>query len=164
MSISPGLFNNQDYHDTNRIINRRVEEAKNNEGSLEEFQKTIHEYIRGLRPLAEFQDLLRRLWPNLSQQPMASLLPQLSLASNVIGSDRLPTGYRVRFCNGCLDGNMFEPVFASIQNGSSIKRDGWPLLYAKGSSSIRSKAGQGGSNKTSTSGPPLFFNKCCTHR
>jgi hypothetical protein len=100
MSVSPGLFNNQDYHDTNRIINRRVEEAKNNKGSLEEFQKTIHEYIRWLRPLAEFQDLLRRLWPNLSQQPMASLLPQLSLASlfeasNVIGSDRLPTGYRV---------------------------------------------------------------------
>ena len=114
---------------------------------LEEFQKTIHEYIRWLRSLAEFQDLL-----------------SLFEASNVIGSDRLPTGYRVRFCNGCLDGNMFEPVFASIQNGSSIKRDGWPLLYAKGSSSIRSKAGQGGSNKTSTSGPPLFFNKCCTHR
>ena len=119
-SVSPGLFNNQDYHDTNRIINRRVEEAKNNKGSLEEFQKTIHEYIRWLRPLAEFQDLLRRISPSLSQQPMASLLPQLFLASifeanNVIGNDWLPTGYKVQSCNRCLDGNMFEPVFASIQ-------------------------------------------------
>jgi hypothetical protein len=116
-SVSPGLFNNQDYNDTNRIINRRVKEAKNNKGSLE---KTIHEHIRWLRPLAEFQDLLRRISPSLSQQPMASLLPQLFLASifeanNVIGNDWLPTGYKVQSCNRCLEGNMFEPVFASIQ-------------------------------------------------
>jgi hypothetical protein len=58
---------------------------------------------------------------------MASFLPLLSLAglfeaSNVIGSDRLPTGYRVRFCNGCLDGNMFEP-------GLDIKIKGKFVLF-----------------------------------
>ena len=81
MSVSSGLFDNQDYHNTNQIINRREKEAESNKDSLEGFQKTIHEYIGWLRPLAELQDLLRRLSPSLSQQPMASLLPQLFLSS-----------------------------------------------------------------------------------
>jgi hypothetical protein len=118
--VYPGISDNRGYRDTNQNINRVEKEAINSTGSLEKFKKNIHEDIELLRLLAERQDLLRRISPSLSQQSMASLLPTQFLsnifqANGMIGNPGLPTGYRVRFCNKCLEGNICEPVFGSIQ-------------------------------------------------
>lgn len=118
-NVYPGLSNNRGYRDINQNINRIEKEVINSTGSLEKF-KNIYEDIEFLRLLAERQDLLRRLSPSLSQQSTTSLLPppfpsNIFQANDIIGSLRLPTGYRVRFCSGCLGGNICEPVFGSIQ-------------------------------------------------
>ncbi len=109
-------LNNQGYRDTtNQNVNRK-ENGAINRGPFAELQKTIRNSIELLRPLAELQELVRKLLPSTSQQSIASLLPSnMFQISNIIASYRLPTGYRVRFCNRCLEGNMCEPVFGSIQ-------------------------------------------------
>jgi hypothetical protein len=75
-----------------------------------------------MRGYVEFNDLSRRLYSNPSQlPPMMGNIPissvQLSSSSNLNNfqpnNNRLPTGYRVRFCNKCLPGNRFESILAS---------------------------------------------------
>jgi hypothetical protein len=125
-NVYPGPSYNRRYLEVNQNINRVEKEPISSTGSSENFKKILYEDNEILRLLAERQDHVRRLSPSLSQQSMISLLPPQLLPNifqtNIIwGSDRLPTGYRVRFCNRCLDGNMWEPVFTSTQTEALSK-------------------------------------------
>jgi hypothetical protein len=110
-NVLPGS-NYRRYRDFNQDINRGEKELVSSTDSLEG-------EVKYLRLLVERKDLLKHLSPSLSQQSITSLLhPQLPNTfqiNNTMEFDWLPTGYRIRFCNRCLDGNMCEPVFASAQ-------------------------------------------------
>jgi hypothetical protein len=101
--------------DINRVEKKRMGSTDSLEGQ-----------VRFLRLLAERQDLLKKLSPNLPQNPMTSLLnSQLQLntfqINNTMEFNQLPTGYRTRLCDRCLEGNICEPVFASTQTEALSK-------------------------------------------